>query len=98
MSIPTISVLKRAAVSRCRPSAGRSRLTRVVTVRLPFPPRRDLIWNRPIELRVQAGRRTGTKALRAGCTRQIQWTLLGGRNVAFILILLGYRHRRGNHG
>lgn len=72
-------------------------LTRVVTVQLPFI-HGGFIWNRPIEVHVQAGDEPVQKLYVPDTTRQIQWTLLGAGMLLSFLIWLGNRHRRGNHG
>jgi len=72
-------------------------LTRVVTVRFPFW-NGGLIWNRPIELQVQAADEPVQRLYVPDITRQIQWTLLGGSLLFSFLFWLVFRQRRGNHG
>ena len=72
-------------------------VTRVLIIRFPFL-HGGLIWNRPIELRVQASGEPEQKLYLPDVTRQIQYALLGGSLLFSLLILLGFRQRRGNHG
>jgi hypothetical protein len=72
-------------------------VTRVLIIRFPFL-NGGLIWNRPIELRVQAEGESEQRLYLPDVTRQVQWTIIGGSVLISLLILLRFRQRRGNHG
>jgi hypothetical protein len=72
-------------------------LTRVAILRFPFL-NSGVIWNRPVELRVQADGEPEQKLYVPDVTRQIQLTILGGSLLLSFLFMLVFRQRRGNHG